>query len=239
MSVLDLDGVTLQFGGLTAIDRVSFSVDRGEVVGLVGPNGAGKTSVLNTITGLYRPSLGRIRVGGIDTTTLPPHRIAQHGVQRTFQNIRLFDHLTVLENVMTTCLGARRLGFGTAREKARTVLADLGLADFIDLRPGILPYAVQRRVEIARAIAADPQVLLLDEPAAGMHGRDRDALVGLVREQSARGTAVIVIEHDMDLVARLCDRTIVMTHGRVLTSGSMAEIRRHPEVISAYLGVGA
>jgi branched-chain amino acid transport system ATP-binding protein len=234
---LTVEGMTKWFGGVLAVDGFSLEADESEVVGLIGPNGAGKTTVFNLITGLVRADGGRTTLNGHDMTNLPTQRVAHRGVQRTFQNLRLFDGLTVRDNVAVGALGRKRHALEKARQKADHLLEEVDFRGNPDARPSELPYAFQRRVEIARALAAEPDVLLLDEPAAGMHASERDELARLIRELHERGMLIVLVEHDMSLVSRVCDRIVAMDFGRVIATGTPSEIRHDSAVIEAYLGV--
>jgi len=256
--LLEVTGLGMDFGGLRAVDGVSLSVYAGEIVALIGPNGAGKTTFFNCITGIYRPTRGAVQLtpaGGsrqrIDG--LRPHRIASLGMARTFQNIRLFPQMTVLENVMlgrhcrtrSSLLGAILRGPNTRRQEAETIdrsyqlLEKVGLLSVADEMAKNLPYGGQRRLEIARALATDPFLLLLDEPAAGMNPQETaelDALI--VRIRADDKVAVLLIEHDMKLVMNISDRIYVMEYGKQIATGTPLEIRHNAKVIEAYLGEG-
>lgn len=248
--ILDVIQITMRFRGLKALDEVSLSVATGEIRGIVGPNGSGKTTLFNVISGLYRPTGGRIRFLGRDATGLPPYRLARAGMARTFQNLRLFGDLTVEENVLVALdrhatwhswrylvrpLSVLRRDHDL-RRRAQDVLDRYGLAEFAGLPPKSLPYGIQRRVEIARAVAAAPALLLLDEPAAGLNGEEVRQLSEIVRSIRDSGVTVIIIEHNMGLVMSLCERITVLASGRVIAEGAPAEVARTPAVIEAYLG---
>ncbi len=255
-ALLEIFDLTMDFGGLRAVDGVTLEVSPGEIVALIGPNGAGKTTLFNCVTGVYRPTGGEIRVhlpgrAGCRIDGLPPHRVTALGLARTFQNVRLFAGMTVLENVMLGChcrtgtglLGAIAHGPAARREeqaiigKSYALLERLGLAHLAEDVAGNLPYGAQRRLEVARALATAPFLLLLDEPAAGLNPqetRELDELIVRIRDED--GVAVLLIEHDMQLVMNLSDRIYVLEHGKRIASGSPAEIRGNPQVIEAYLG---
>ncbi|MCA9516231.1 MAG: ABC transporter ATP-binding protein [Myxococcales bacterium] len=249
--VLEMRGVTKRFGGLTAVEGFEARLGEHEVVGLIGPNGAGKTTVFNLITGVYELTAGAIAVRGRDTKGLRPDQITSLGVARTFQNIRLFRRMSVLENVQTAM--DLRLGYGilasvlrTRRfrerereitEKSRALLDLVGLADDADERAGALAYGEQRRLEIARALATDPRLLILDEPAAGMNPQETDELGEMLHVIRKRhDLTLLLIEHDMKFVMRMCERIIVLDYGRIIATGTPAEVRANPAVIAAYLG---
>ena len=248
--LLSVDGVARAFGGVRAVDGATLAVAAGQVHGLIGPNGAGKTTLLNLVSGLLRPTAGAIRVDGRRVDHLPPHRIAALGVTRTFQNIRLFAGLTAADNVL---VGEhlrrraplwRRLLFlpsaaaeeRVARERALALLARVGLADRAAQKAGNLSYGEQRRVEIARALGSDPRVLLLDEPTAGMNPAEVEAVAALIRDVARLGHSVLLVEHNVPLVMRVCDAVTVLNFGRVIAGGAPAEVARDPAVIDAYLG---
>jgi branched-chain amino acid transport system ATP-binding protein len=244
-------GVTIRFGGLTAVKDFKLSLKQGELVGLIGPNGAGKTTAFNLLTGVYQPTEGEITLCGKPIRGLRPHQIAALGLTRTFQNIRLFKDLSVIENVLVamhlghkaTLAGAvlsspaARREEGAMREEAARLLGLLDLAGREGWEAKNLPYGAQRRLEIARALATRPKVLLLDEPAAGMNDTETDELMEMIRRLRGEfGVTILLIEHDMGLVMGICERIIVLDHGLTIAEGAPDEIKRHPEVLKAYLG---
>ncbi|TFG84121.1 MAG: ABC transporter ATP-binding protein [Spirochaetales bacterium] len=252
-AILDVKNLTKRFGGLAAVSDVSFSVREGGIIGLIGPNGAGKTTIFNLITGVYKVTEGEVLFAGAPITDLEPFRIADRGVTRTFQNIRLFKNLTVFENVLTACHLSAKYSIPEAilrlprfrreekaiREKARDLLDIVGLADRSDVTADNLPYGLQRRLEIVRALALDPKLLLLDEPAAGMNPDETEQLMRLIDDIRERfKLSVLVIEHHMDLVMRLCEQIIVLNFGIKLAEGSPNDIRNDAKVVEAYLGPG-
>jgi branched-chain amino acid transport system ATP-binding protein len=233
---LQIDTVSVQFAGLRALDSVSLTLHPREIVGLIGPNGSGKTTLINAITGYVPLAGGQIHVKGRRISGLPPHRIAHHGIRRTFQTIRLFKQLTALENVEAAAVAAGQ-SRRAASKRAHAALERLELSDRSHQTAESLPYGEQRRLEIARALVTAPPFLLLDEPAAGLNESESDGLltilVGIVR---ADGCGLLIIDHDMRLIMRLCDRLHVLNYGRTIAEGDPASVRANPDVIAAYLG---
>ncbi|MFO7193252.1 MULTISPECIES: ABC transporter ATP-binding protein [Thermocrispum] len=250
-TLLEMDNVTVRFGGLVALDSVSFHIKRGEILGLIGPNGAGKTTCFNAMTGVYRPTSGRVLLEGKPLGRTAKYRITRKGIARTFQNIRLFEEMTALENVVvgtdarhkTSVLGALlRLPRHfkeekAAVEKAMALLEFVGIADRAGDKAKNLPYGYQRRLEIARALATEPKLLCLDEPAAGFNPAEKDELMELIRKIRDDGFTVLLIEHDMRLVMGVTDRIVVLEFGKKIAEGKPEEIRNNKAVIAAYLGV--
>jgi ABC-type branched-subunit amino acid transport system ATPase component len=233
--MLSLSGVVKQFRGLRALDGVSLEVREGEIVGLIGPNGSGKTTLLNVASGVMRPTEGVVVVDGVDATGQKPHVLARRGVGRTFQQIRLFSEMTVRENVEVGAVAKQR-----TTEKVPALLERLGLTDVADRPAATLAYGQQRRVEIARALAGEPRFLLLDEPAAGMNETESDDLLKTIRAaRDEEGCAVLIVDHDLRLIMRLCERIHVLGEGRTLCEGTPEVVRRDPLVIEAYLGSSA
>ena len=253
MSLLEIRNLSVRFGGLTAVSRVDLSVEEGSLVALIGPNGAGKTTAFNVITGVYAPSEGSVVFAGREIGGAAPHAISQLGIARTFQNIRLFRSLSALENVRVALQGAIRSGArdvlrltswrareAAAEDEARALLDELVLGAFADARADSLPYGEQRRLEIARALATKPRLLLLDEPAAGMNPAEKQALRELVRRlRSEHGLTIVLIDHDVSFVMNLSDRVAVLDHGEKIADGSPEVVRRDALVIEAYLGSDA
>lgn len=248
--MLGVEGIGISFGGLVALADVSFQAKAGEIVAIIGPNGAGKTTLFNVISGLYAPNQGRVTLAGEDVTNLPPHLLARRGLSRTFQNLQIFFRMSAAENVMVgRHLHERRNVVAhlftlpsvlkqnrQTRAKAEELLAFVGLTDIAGRAAGNLPYGALRRLEIARALATEPKVLLLDEPAAGCNPVETAEIDDVIQKIAASGVAVVLVEHDMKLVMKISHRIHVLDYGRTIAEGTAAEVRTNDKVIAAYLG---
>ncbi len=250
MTLLEAVELSRTFGGVHAVEGLSFALPKGGIHSIIGPNGAGKTTLFNLITGLLRPSRGRILFKGEDITGLSPERLARRGISRTFQNLQVFFNMTVLENILVgrhlhlhrnpiaalLRLPAFRRAEAEARAEAERLLEEVGLGG-LGARPAdSLPYGALKRLEIARALAADPELLLLDEPAAGCNERETREIAELLTRLAGRGVTIVLVEHDMRLVMGISDHILVLDHGRKLAEGTVEEVRRDPRVVEAYLG---
>ena len=251
LPVLDVRNLGIDFGGLTAVDGFNITIGPTEISGLIGPNGAGKTTIFNLLTGVYQPTRGSILIKGIDTKGMPTHKVNKLGIARTFQNIRLFNDMTALDNVKVGMHNEMKCSFlasllrlpsyfkaeKKANQKAMELLEFMGLADIADQKAGSLPYGVQRRLEICRALASNPAVILLDEPAAGMNPSETAELMHQIRRiRDTFQIAIFLIEHDMNLVMNVCEAIAVVNYGKIIAKGTPEEIRSDPAVIEAYLG---
>ena len=250
LPVLDVRNLGIDFGGLTAVDNFNITIGPTEISGLIGPNGAGKTTIFNLLTSVYQPTRGSILINGVDTKGMTTAKVNKLGIARTFQNIRLFGDMTALDNVKVGMHNQIKCPFvcsllhippyqkaeKAANEKAMELLDFMGLTEVADQKAGSLPYGVQRRLEIVRALATNPSIILLDEPAAGMNPQESEDLMQFIRALRDDGFTILMIEHDMRIVMNVSDRIYVMNYGRVIADGTPVEIARNPEVISAYLG---
>lgn len=251
LPVLDVRNLGIDFGGLTAVDSFNITIGPTEIAGLIGPNGAGKTTIFNLLTGVYQPTRGSVLVNGIDIKAMPVHKVNKLGIARTFQNIRLFSEMTALENVKVGMHNEIKCSFlssllrlpgyyraeAAANMKAMELLEFMGLADVADQKAGSLPYGVQRRLEIVRALATNPSIILLDEPAAGMNPSETTELMHQIRRiRDTFHIAIFLIEHDMNLVMNVCETIAVVNYGKIICKGTPEQVRQNPAVIEAYLG---
>lgn len=249
-AILECRELTKSFGGVDAVADLSFSIERGHIHSIIGPNGAGKTTLINLLTGIYTPTQGSIRLADRDTRGLAPYELARRGLGRTFQNLQVCMNMSAIENVMVgrhlrlnrrfipalLRLKSVRAGDRDCRERATELMRFVGLADQIDAQPSEMSYGALKRLELARALAAEPELLFLDEPAAGLNANETHAIGVLIREVAARGVTVVLVEHDMKLVMAVSDNVLVLNYGRRLAQGTPTQVQNDPEVVSAYLG---
>ena len=252
MSLLEIKGLSKSFGGVQAVQELEYTVETGKIHSIIGPNGAGKTTLFNMVTGIFKPSGGEVHFNGQDVTGLPVYELAALGISRSFQNLQVFFNMTVLENVMVGRHLHCRRGFlrsllhtpaitrsdEDARHRAAELLEWVGLKTYVDDHTDSLPYGALKRMEIARALACEPKLLLLDEPAAGLNSKETQEIDELIQQISDSGITVILVEHDMRLVMGVSDHILVMDHGQKLTEGTAEEVRENPDVVAAYLGRG-
>jgi len=253
MTLLKVEGLSKDFGGIRAIEDLWFTVEPGAIHSIIGPNGAGKTTLFNLITGLYRPSAGRILFEDAVITGARPHALAARGISRSFQNLQIFHNMTALENVMVGHHLHTRRGLlsvllrfpslaradADCRDSAAALMDSVGLGAYLTAAADTLPYGALKRLEIARALACKPKLLMLDEPAAGCNARETAEIEALIRSISAQGVTVVLVEHDMRLVMGISDHILVLDYGRKLAEGTAAEVRENADVVAAYLGAGA
>ena len=252
-ALLSVEGLGISFGGLKAVNDVSFTVQPGEITSVIGPNGAGKTTLFNMISGVYQPGSGRVVLGGEDVTGVAPHLLARRGMSRTFQNLQIFQSMTVLENAISGYhlqergpvladlfnLPSSRRRAAQAQAGARELLARVGLDRAAEREAGNLSYGALKRLEIARALALSPKILLLDEPAAGCNAVETEEIDHLIAEVAKSGVAILLVEHDMKMVMRISNHIVVLDHGEKIAEGDPASVSRNPAVIAAYLGTDA
>ena len=246
-TLLCVESVSVNFGGLKALSDIDCQIDKGEVVGLIGPNGAGKTTLFNVLSGIVKPDSGTLTIHGVDRDWLEPHELVEHQIARTLQGVGLFGDLTVLENVMIgaeihsragllrSILGTSKKSEDDLRQRARIALENTYCADIADRRADSLPYPITKRVAIARALVSNPTLLMLDEPAGGLGSQDIDWLKSMIRNIRGR-TSILIVEHHMDVVMSVCDRIYVLNFGELIAKGTPSEVRENPAVIAAYLG---